>query len=164
MDRAMIAFWLLAILSVVSALVVILHRSPVYCALALVNTLFLIAAMFVMLDAHLVAFLQVIVYAGAIMVLFLFVIMLLSAGDEVRLEGRGGLRLAATLTVAALAFELGALVVAKRGENVALPASFGSTEALAERLFTRHVLPFEITSLLLMVAVVGAVVLARRKA
>ena len=53
---------------------------------------------------------------------------------------------------------------AKRGENVALPASFGSTEALAERLFTRHVLPFEITSLLLMVAVVGAVVLARRKA
>ena len=152
----MIAFWLLAILSVVSALVVILHRSPVYCALALVNTLFLIAAMFVMLDAHLVAFLQVIVYAG--------VIMLLSAGDEVRLEGRGGLRLAATLTAAVLAFELGALVVAKRGENVALPASFGSTEALAERLFTRHVLPFEITSLLLMVAVVGAVVLARRKA
>ena len=85
-------------------------------------------------------------------------------GDITLTSTSGSIALAATLTAAVLAFELGALVVAKRGENVALPASFGSTEALAERLFTRHVLPFEITSLLLMVAVVGAVVLARRKA
>lgn len=161
----MILFYFLAILSIASALTVILHRSPVYCALALVNTLFLIAVMFVLLDAHLVAFLQVIVYAGAIMVLFLFVIMLLAAGDEVRLEGRAGLRSAAVGTAALLAAELAAMVVVRRpAEGVELPASFGSTESLAERLFTTYALPFEITSLLLLVAMVGAVVMARRKA
>ncbi|MFM7144567.1 MAG: NADH-quinone oxidoreductase subunit J, partial [Alphaproteobacteria bacterium] len=75
-----LAFWIFAILSVISAVTTILHRNPIYSALSLVATLFLIAGMFVLLDAHLVAFLQVIVYAGAIMVLFLFVIMLISAG------------------------------------------------------------------------------------
>ncbi|MFM7735681.1 MAG: NADH-quinone oxidoreductase subunit J [Alphaproteobacteria bacterium] len=159
-----LAFWIFAILSVISAVTTILHRNPIYSALSLVATLFLIAGMFVLLDAHLVAFLQVIVYAGAIMVLFLFVIMLLSAGDEVRLEGRRALRLGVVAAAAVLAFELGSVVVAKRGDDAALPAGFGSTEALAERLFSRWALPFEITSLLLMVAVVGAVVLARRKA
>ncbi|MBU6280815.1 NADH-quinone oxidoreductase subunit J [bacterium] len=160
----MTAFWILAILAVLSAIVTILHRSPVYGALALVQTLLLIAAMFVLLDAHLVALLQVIVYAGAIMVLFLFVIMLLGAEDEVRLEGRSALRLGALVSAAALAVELATVVVAKRGDDTALPAAFGTTEALAERLFSRWALPFELTSLLLMVAVVGAVVLARRKA
>ena len=159
-----VLFYLFSLVAVLSGFSVITARNPITSALSLVLCFFCLAADYVLLDAHFVAVIQVLVYAGAIMVLFLFVIMLLSAGDEVRLEGRGGLRLAATLTAAVLAFELGALVVAKRGENVALPASFGSTEALAERLFTRHVLPFEITSLLLMVAVVGAVVLARRKA
>ena len=160
----MISFWIVAILAVVSALVTILHRNPVYGALALVQTLLLIAAMFALLDAHLVAFLQVIVYAGAIMVLFLFVIMLLAAGDEVRLEGRTALRLGVLVASAALAFELATVLVAKQDDGAALPAGFGSTEVLAERLFSRWALPFEITSLLLMVAVVGAVVLARRKA
>ncbi|MFM8409245.1 MAG: NADH-quinone oxidoreductase subunit J [Alphaproteobacteria bacterium] len=159
-----LAFWIFAILSVISAVTTILHRNPIYSALSLVATLFLIAGMFVLLDAHLVAFLQVIVYAGAIMVLFLFVIMLLSAGDEVRLEGRRALRLGVVAAAAVLAFELGSVVVTKRGDDAALPAGFGSTKALAERLFSRWALPFEITSLLLMVAVVGAVVLARRKA
>ena len=158
------AFWILAILSVLSATATILHRSPVYSALWLVATLFLIAGMFVLLDAHLVAFLQVIVYAGAIMVLFLFVIMLLAAGEEERLEGRRALRLGALATAAALAFQLSTTIVPKRTDGAVLPESFGSTEALAERLFSRWALPFEITSLLLTVAVVGAVVLARRKA
>jgi NADH-quinone oxidoreductase subunit J len=158
-------FYVLAILAVVSALTVILHRSPIYSALALVNTLFLIAVMFVQLDAHLIAFLQVIVYAGAIMVLFLFVIMLLSAGDETRLEGRAGLRSAAVLAGVLLAAELGALgVTAESPSDAPVPAGFGTTEALATRLFTTHLLAFELTSVLLLVAVVGAVVMARRKA
>ena len=162
----MILFYLLAILSIASAMVVILHRSPIYSALALVNTLFLIAVMFVLLDAQLIAFLQVIVYAGAIMVLFLFVIMLLGAGDEVRLEGRAGLRSVVAVTAIAFAAEIGALVVSGMGGSVrdSLPADFGSTPAIAERLFTTHLLSFELTSVLLLVAVVGAVVMARRKA
>lgn len=162
----MIAFYLLAILSIVSALVVVLHRSPIYSALALVNTLFLIAVMFVLLDAHLVAFLQVIVYAGAIMVLFLFVLMLLSAGDEVELEAGPGVRATATIAVVLLAIELGGLAMMPTRTTQAglLPESFGTTAALAQRLFTTHLLSFELTSVLLLVAVVGAVVISRRKA
>lgn len=161
----MISFWILAVLSVISALVVVLHRNPIYSALALVNALFLIAVLFVLLDAHLVAFLQVIVYAGAIMVLFLFVLMLLSAGDELpsgrRLLPRVGI-VAAGLV---LALEIGALLVGRGPEeSTPLPATFGTTEAVAERLFTGHLLAFELTSILLLVAVVGAVALARRKA
>ncbi len=160
----MILFYLLALLSVGSALTVILHRNPIYCALALVNTLFLIAVMFVLLDAHLVAFLQVIVYAGAIMVLFLFVLMLIASGDEVRLEGRAGLRSAVVALTVLLVVELAAMVALGRsGEGAEVPASFGTTQSLATRLFTTHLLAFELTSVLLLVALVGAVVLARRK-
>jgi NADH-quinone oxidoreductase subunit J len=158
-------FYLLAFLSVLSAAIVVVHRSPIYSALALVNTLFLIAIMFVLLDAHMIAFLQVIVYAGAIMVLFLFVIMLLGSTDEVPASGGRGARIAAFVATILLAAELGATVVIKRsGEGVQLPESFGTTQAVAERLFTTHLLSFELTSLLLLVAVVGAVVMARRKA
>ncbi|HZR83465.1 MAG TPA: NADH-quinone oxidoreductase subunit J [Candidatus Binatia bacterium] len=161
----MIVFYLLAILSVLSAIVVVVHRSPIYCALALVNTLFLIAVMFVLLDAHMIAFLQVIVYAGAIMVLFLFVIMLLGSPDEPASAERPGLRTVVLAAAVVLAVELGAVVAAKPGgEPMAEPPSYGSTQALAERLFTTHLLSFELTSLLLLVAVVGAVVMARRRA
>lgn len=165
MDGAVTLFWMLAILSVLSALVVVLHRSPIYSALALVNTLFLLAVFFVLLDAHLVAFLQVIVYAGAIMVLFLFVLMLLAAGDEVPSNRGAGARLGVIGLAGLLALETSALVIGRGGEVATpLPASFGTTEALAERLFAGHLLAFELTSVLLLVAVVGSVVLARRKA
>ena len=162
----MILFYLIAVLTIASAITVVLHRNPVYSALALVNTLFLIAAMFVLLDAHMIAFLQVIVYAGAIMVLFLFVIMLLSPGAEEPLEGRSGVRNVAVVTVLLLAAELGTLVIVRAAETAsapAPPAGFGSTEGVARELFSTHVLPFEVTSLLLLVAVFGAVVMARRK-
>jgi NADH-quinone oxidoreductase subunit J len=165
MDGVVILFYVLAILAVLSALVVVVHRSPIYCALGLVNALFLIAVMFVLLDAHMVAFLQVIVYAGAIMVLFLFVIMLLATPDEAPGSRGRGTRIAAIGATVLLAAELTAVVVARRpGEGVEIPAGFGTTQALAERLFSTHLLSFELTSLLLLVAVVGAVVMARRKA
>jgi NADH-quinone oxidoreductase subunit J len=160
-----ILFVVVAVLAVASALTVILHKNPVYCALALVNTLFLIAVLFVQLDAHLVAFLQIIVYAGAIMVLFLFVLMLLAVPDEVPLEGKRGFRSAAAVAALLLAAEAMAVVLGGHAQSVApMPVGFGSTEVLAERLFTAQLLPFELTSLLLLVAVVGAVVMARRRA
>ena len=159
----MILFWVVAVLSVASALTVVLHRNPVYCALALVMALFQVALMFVALDAHLIALLQVIVYAGAIVVLFLFVIMLLSLEPDVPLPGRYGIRAASIALTVVLGVEVGAAVLLSGpGSPVPPPVDFGSTRMVAERLFTAHALPFELTSVLLLVAMVGAVVMARR--
>ena len=156
-------FLLLAAVTVASALTVVVHKNPVHSACALVSTLCLLAVFFLGLDAQLVAFLQVIVYAGAIVVLFLFVIMLLN----LRVEARA---MAGTLlvgTAAAGGVALAALVVTalRRAAAPAAtipPAGFGETAALARQLFTVYLLPFELTSILLLVAIVGAVALAKR--
>ena len=158
-------FLLLAALTVASALTVIVHRSPIYSALGLVSTLFMLAVLFIGLDAQMVAVLQIIVYAGAIVVLFLFVIMLLNLQVEERSSAApplvgvaaiGGLAMGGLVILAIVRTQLGA--------PVPVHAGFGGTEALAERLFTVYLLPFELTSLLLLVAIVGAVVLGRKRA
>ena len=158
-------FLLLAVLTVASALVIVIHRNPVYSALGLVSTLFLLALLFIGLEAHMVAVLQIIVYAGAIVVLFLFVIMLLNLQVEERemvsrpLIGAavvGGLGLGGLVLFGIARTPLAAPVPVQPG--------FGGTQLLAERLFTAYLLPFELTSLLLLVAIVGAVVVGKRKA
>ncbi len=161
---SVLLFLLLAALTVASAIVVVVHRNPVYCALGLVSTLFLLAVLFIGLDAHMVAVLQIIVYAGAIVVLFLFVIMLLNLQAEERSTTTMPLVVAAVLGGLAL----GGLVLAgiartPLGAPVPVHADFGGTEQLAERLFTVWLLPFELTSLLLLVAIVGAVVVGKRR-
>ncbi len=161
-----VVFAVLASLLIVSALGVIINRSPIRSALSLVVTLFLLAVTFVTLDANVVAMLQIVVYAGAIMVLFLFVIMLLNLHEDrpamVRVGMRGVAGFIGTLfflgVVHFLVHSLGAAP-----SVAAVPEGFGSIEALAESLFTRGLLPFEITSILLLVAIIGAVVLAKRK-
>src|SRR5205814_2072697 len=156
-------FLLLAALTVASALTVVVHQNPVHSACALVLTLCLLAVFFVALDAQLVAVLQVIVYAGAIVVLFLFVIMLLNLQGERRVTGGMGLVAAAIAgALAFTAFLVTLLARAATAPAATLPPGFGETRALAERLFTAHLLAFELTSLLLLVAVVGAVALSRR--
>jgi len=159
----LLVFLLLAVLTVAAAISVVATANPVHSALGLVVTLFLLSVFFVALDAQLVAVLQVIVYAGAIVVLFLFVVMLLNLQGERRLTGGMGLLVAAT--AAALAFAV--LLVTLLGRSApapsnTLPPGFGETQALAQRLFTAHLLAFELTSVLLLVAVVGAVALSRR--
>ena len=158
-------FLLLAAFTVASALTVIIHRNPIYSALGLVSTLFLLAVLFVGLDAQMVAVLQIIVYAGAIVVLFLFVIMLLNLQVEERsfaappligVAALGGLAMGVLVILAIVRTQL--------GSPVPVHAGFGGTEALAERLFTVYLLPFELTSLLLLVAIVGAVVVGRKRA
>jgi NADH-quinone oxidoreductase subunit J len=161
----LILFWIVAIISVASALTVVLHRNPVYSALALVVALFQVAVVFVVMQAHLIALLQVIVYAGAIVVLFLFVIMLLSLEPDVPRPGRYGMRAGAITLAAFLGIELAAAALASQpSPDTVLPPDYGSTKQVAERLFTTHLLPFELTSVLLLAAVIGAVVLARRRA
>jgi len=158
-----ILFFVLAGLLVLFALLVVLQRNVVHCAMALVAALFLIAILFLTLHAPMVAVLQILVYAGAIMVLFLFVIMLLTPAE---LETRrrpwwsfGGMM---TLLLAA------ALAAVTANDNpapdpVAATEPFGSPESLAQSLFTEFVLPFEIASALLLVAMVGAVVLGKKE-
>ncbi len=161
-------FMVLAVCLVTGACGVVLTPSPIRSALSLVATLFVMAVMFLLLDAQLVGVLQVVVYAGAIMVLFLFVIMLLNLQEDPRaLIGFGG-RAAATavgaLFVAGAAhfFVTGRVSTDGVGMGGAVPAGFGSTEQLAEALFTKYLLAFEITSVLLLVAIIGAVVLAKK--
>jgi NADH-quinone oxidoreductase subunit J len=141
------------------------RKSPVAAALWLVNAMFALAALYVLLDAQFVGAIQVLVYAGAIMVVFLFVVMLLNLGHAEAPDFRSNrLRLAAGAVGVAL---LAQLLVLSRG---ALPQIEPSDEPatnivapVAQALFTEHLLAFEITSVLLLVAVVGAVVLAKRR-
>ena len=159
-----LVFLLLAALTVAGAFTVVLHRNAVHSACALALTLFLVFVFFVGLDAQLVAVLQLVVYAGAIVILFLFVIMLLNPQAETRPLGGPALRVAAAAGGLAL---VGFLIVAlgRAGAPRApdLPAGFGDTMAVAQRLFTAYLFPFELTSVLLLVAIVGAVALARKE-
>ena len=165
-----ILFFLFGTLAIVSALGVILHPHPVYSALALVLTLFQIAGLFILLDAQMVAFLQVIVYAGAIMVLFLFVLMLLNFRQDPSVLTPGAAKgFGFVFAVLVLVELLWTALTPNGGEGgglqtvSALPADFGSPAAIGRILYTTWLYPFEITSILLLVAVIGAVVLAKRK-
>ena len=162
-------FFVLAALLVLSAVGVVANRHPVRSAMCLVATLFLLAVHFVLLRADFVAILQVLVYAGAIMVLFLFVIMLLNLQDDQPQRHRRAWQLTAVFAASLFALGVVALLrdsrrLAGPGAETPLPESFGSIESVALRLFTHYLLPFEITSLLMLAAVIGAVVLARKKA
>lgn len=161
-------FGTMAALLVASALSVILQRSPIRSALSLVVTLFLLAVLFLFLDAQLLAALQIIVYAGAVMVLFLFVIMLLNLQEDrpamVKVALRGAVAFVASLFLLALVrFFVGDGSGGTGGMSAAVAADFGSAEGVAELLFTKFLLAFEVTGVLLLVAIVGAVVLAKRK-
>jgi NADH-quinone oxidoreductase subunit J len=163
MDQAV--FYAAALLAVVSALVVIGQKNPIYSAFALIVTLCSLSVIFGLLGSPFIAALQVIVYAGAIMVLFLFVLMLLNVKREEDVPGRGG------RTLAGVAAVLVALLTGQAGFvlwNTALApaAAFdASTRRMAEILFSPHFLyVFEATSILILAALVGAVALAKKDA
>jgi NADH-quinone oxidoreductase subunit J len=157
-------FAMFALLAVVSAVVVVTHRNPVYSVMSLVVTLVSLAVLFVLLGAPFLAALQVLVYTGAILVLFLFVIMLLNIERE---EPRGGhvlQKLGAALAALVFAALLAAWFVAAQGsaQPAALTAEAVALEPLARRLFSTYLLPFEIVGVLLLAAVIAATALARR--
>ncbi len=160
---------------IAGALGVVLNRNPVHAALSLVGTLFGIAVLFIAQEANFLAAVQVIVYAGAIVVLFLFVLMLLGVdrAEDLSIEPLGGgQRIAAVVVgLGVLALPLFALHSTEGDATGAVPADGASNliddgtadvAQLGESLFTRYLFAFEVTSILLVIAVVGAVVLARK--
>jgi NADH-quinone oxidoreductase subunit J len=166
-----LVFFACAVIVLGGALGVILSRNPVHSALMLVMTLFGVAVLFVSQQAHFLAAVQVIVYAGAIVVLFLFVIMLLGVDEQENIQAeplRGQRPLAIVIGLVALGeilllsrfhdWATGAPSVAGKAYGVADE----NVSLLARSTFTRYLLPFEVTSILLVIAVIGAVVLARR--
>jgi NADH-quinone oxidoreductase subunit J len=159
-------FAFLAAAAIASSVAMVIHRNPVYSALYMVVTFAATAVMFLLLEAPFIAALQIIVYAGAIIVLFLFVIMFLNLKVGALIERRRQPLWLALFLGAVVAGQLAAVVT--RGTAVgdarpAVPEGFGSVESVAGLLFTRYLVPFEITSILLVVGMVGAVVLARRE-
>ena len=158
-------FYTLSALMIASALGVILSPNPVYAVLMLVSTLFALSGLFILLGAYFVATIQVIIYAGAILVLFLFVVMLLDMAPETLLKIKGG-----TLRVTGLIFGLFFLWQFLRAaramtpfSTTAAPKVAGTTAAIGKQLFTTYALPFEAASGLLLVGIIGAIVLARKK-
>ncbi|MCE9672394.1 NADH-quinone oxidoreductase subunit J [Myxococcus stipitatus] len=168
MNIELILFGAFALLTLLSAGLVIFARSPINSAMALVSTFFFLAGLYVLLWAHTVAVLQVLVYAGAIMVLFLFVIMLLNLGESPT-RGRPTLaRVAGAVATLGFLAVLGLAIsklptAAPPAMGGAEAATFGTMAALGQTIFTQWLFPFEAVSLLLLVAMVGAVVVAKSR-
>lgn len=180
MSLDIILFGFTAFLVIASALMVVVNRHPIHSALYLVLTFLGLAAFYLQLSAAFIAVAQVIVYAGAIVVLFLFVVMLLGANEPIPGErGRGISKWLGTLFALALVVELGYLmvrapqnvvastplpvrVVASAGE-VGQTVPFGSVKAVGNTMFTEYLFAFEATSIVLLIAMIGVVVLAKRR-
>ena len=157
-------FFIFAGLAVAGAVNLLIQRHPIYSALSLVTVMFALAVEYLLLGAEFIAFIQVIVYAGAIMVLFVFVIMVLNAG-EVKRQPRSRVAAIIGLPVLALAGILivGQVYGAFGGTLLGMGEYMVQTSAIGQSLFHQFLLPFEVTSVLFLVGVLGAVVLAARK-
>ena len=165
MSASLIIFFLLAALAVLGAASLIFQRHPIHAALSLIVVMVALAGLYLLMGAEFVAAVQIIVYGGAIMVLFVFVIMLLNAGAEERTNFSKMAKIAGWPLALALTGVLAAAVV-HAGPNVANPANPGvlsDTSTLSKLLFTDFVYPFELTSFLVLVAILGAMVLAQRE-
>ncbi|HEX7695779.1 MAG TPA: NADH-quinone oxidoreductase subunit J [Candidatus Acidoferrum sp.] len=165
MTAPLIVFFVLAALAVIGAVSLIFQKHPIHSALSLIVVMIALAGLYLLLGAEFVAAVQIIVYGGAIMVLFVFVIMLLNAGIEEhtsisKMAGAPGL-----LLVVALAGFVAA-TIARSTEDIQATSQTGelaSTLGISNMLFKDFVYPFELTSFLILVAVLGATVLAQRE-
>jgi NADH-quinone oxidoreductase subunit J len=164
-----LVFFFLAAFAVTTAVFMVLQRSPLVSAIYLIANFFALAALYLLLRAQLLAVLQIVVYTGAIMVLVVFVIMLLNLGDEARVHTRVTLRTWITIVLTAGFLSEIIYIFSLAGgpaEGTTISAggeSLGTVESMGEALFGKFLLPFEVTSILLLVAILGAVVLAKKK-
>jgi NADH-quinone oxidoreductase subunit J len=162
-------FGAFAIVAIGASLLVISQSNPIYSVLLLIASFGALSGLYVTLDAPFVAVIQIIVYAGAIMVLFLFVVMLLNAHTEADLPalvGAGAMRIGAVLSVllaAEVIWGLSRLGVTQFGTDAGTVAAVSSVSRIGAAIFTTYSFAFEVTSILILVAMVGAVVIARRE-
>lgn len=164
-----ILFWIFGALAVAGTLVVILSRNPVNSAIGLLFSFFTTACLYVLLDAQFVAVIQVLIYAGAIMVLFLFTIMLLNLETDIRKEVTSpGTRILGILIGSGILIEIALLLWRYRVTPFLGPYTperlslTGNIQAIGRSIFRDYILPFEILSVLLIIGIIGAVVLAKR--
>lgn len=158
-------FYTLSGLTILSALMVVLSKSPVHSVLFLIITFFFISGHYILLNAQFLAIVNLIVYAGAIMVLFLFVLMLLNLNKDNEPQKSGTFKLLAIVVASGL---LGVTIFAALKDSLVLPATpvdenLGLVKNLGQVLFTKYVVPFEISSILFLGAMVGAVMIGKRQ-
>jgi len=167
MEKAL--FIIVAVIAVASALNILIQRNPLYSALSLIGTLLSLSVLYLTLRAQFIAAIQIVVYAGAIMVLFVFVIMLLNVPKaQPEVEKQKGLRLLAIPFASVLIAEMFFVLRPIRVLTLPIPSgdpeqAVGTTWSIGTGLFSDYLLPFEVTSVLILMAVVGAMVLARRE-
>jgi NADH-quinone oxidoreductase subunit J len=168
-----IAFYAFAVIAVVASLLVVGQRNPMYSVMLLITSFGALAGLYVLLEAPFTAVTQIIIYAGAIMVLFLFVVMLLNVPREepfpaamTNIVGPTGMRIGAVLSVlmaVEIAWALSRISVRPFSQDLSEIDNVSEVSNIGRVLFTQHAFAFEVTSILILVAMVGAVVLARRE-
>ena len=166
MSVTQLLFWFLSVVALFSALMVITSKNPVHCVLWLIATFFSISGHYILLNAQFLAIVNIIVYAGAIMVLFLFVIMLMNLNKETEPQKNRWLKMAGAIAGGCL---LLVMVAALRNSDIKQQAALvnegniGLIQYLGKELFTNYVVPFEISSVLFLSAMVGAVVIGKKE-
>jgi NADH-quinone oxidoreductase subunit J len=166
MTQDLILFIVLAAIAIITAVSMLLSRNAVYSAMFLVLNFITVAVLYLLLNAAFIAMVQVTVYAGAIMVLFLFVIMLLGAEKAAKGESLSWQPPLAILLGGALLMEFAYILFVRQNDLISSAESvtkkFGSPESIGDLLFDRYLVPFEITSILLLVAMIGAIIITHR--
>lgn len=166
MNITQILFWFLSVVAIFSALMVITSKNPVYSVLWLIVTFFAISGHYILLNAQFLAIVNIIVYAGAIMVLFLFVIMLMNLNKETEPQKNRWLKMAGAVAGGCLLLVLVAALKdtdIKQQQALVNEGSIGLIKNLGKELFTTYVVPFEISSILFLSAMVGAVVIGKKE-
>lgn len=166
MNITQLLFWFLSVVALFSALMVISSKNPVYSVLWLIATFFAISGHYILLNAQFLAIVNIIVYAGAIMVLFLFVIMLMNLNKETEPQKNRWLKMAGAVAGGCLLLVLVAALKdtdLKQQQALVNQGSIGLIRNLGKELFTTYVVPFEISSILFLSAMVGAVVIGKKE-
>jgi NADH-quinone oxidoreductase subunit J len=162
-------FLLLAGVAIVSAANILIQRHPIYSALSLILTFIALAGIYIQMHAEFIAVMQIVVYTGAIMVLFIFVIMLLNVGAEQRVPDKIHIVKYFGIPMAGLLILETGLLFSRTFSNEGIPVESASinirsnTQLIGRALYTQYALPFEVTSILLLVAIVGAIVMAKKE-
>jgi NADH-quinone oxidoreductase subunit J len=167
MDPVLPIFYILAIGTIVSGVMVVVQKNPVICAMFLVTVMLCLAGIYLLLFAEFIAAIQVIVYAGAVMVLFLFVIMLLNLEKEVKANTRSPFQKTAGLVLGILLVGILAAAVFAAGQPFpgprVEPGAVSNSVSIGRMLFSRYLLPFEITSFILLIAIIGVILIGKKK-